>query len=53
MGRAKECSGGLFVTLPRTLRKTAYFLVGIIGKAEQRHPRNEYAQPSNAENDPH
>jgi hypothetical protein len=47
-----ECSGGLPLALPWTIRKTAHFFVSIIRKAEQDYPGKEYCQPSHAENDP-
>lgn len=45
-------SGYLFFALPRALRKTAHFLVGIVSKAEQGYPGEKYGQPSHAKNDP-
>jgi len=47
-----DCSGGLLLAFPWTIRKTAHFFVSIIGKAEQDYPGEQYGQPPHAENDP-
>jgi hypothetical protein len=50
--KCRRCSSSLFFALPGTFRKTTYLFVRIIGKAKQGHSSKQYAEPSQAENDP-
>jgi len=48
----RRCSGGLFFALPWTVGKTPDFFVRIIGNSKQGDAGEQYAKPSQAENDP-